>query len=143
MLVVPQPRASGRHVAHALLRAASILVSGLGIVEKTLEEAECPRHAFDVVHGKVIVMGDRSVPTALDGLLEPLSRCLDAESAQRIAEFRVDPAVQARIGVLAERANDGVLSDDEQGEYEALISAADFISILKLKAQRQLKSNGS
>ena len=51
--------------------------------------------------------------------------------------------VQARVDVLAERANDGALSDDEQAEYEALISAADFISILKLKAQRQLKSNSS
>lgn len=79
--------------------------------------------------------------TPLDGLLEPFSRCLDAESARRVAEFRVDPAVQARIDVLAERANNGVLSDDERAEYEAFINAADFISILKLKAGRQLKSN--
>ena len=91
----------------------------------------------------MIAMADLTVPTALDGLFEPLSRCLDTESAQRLAEFRVDPAVQARVDVLAERANDGVLSDDERAEYEALISAADFISILRLKAQRQLQSNGS
>ncbi|MGO9268774.1 MAG: hypothetical protein ACLQOO_00685 [Terriglobia bacterium] len=79
----------------------------------------------------------------LDGLLEPLSRCLDAESSQRVAEFRVDPAVQERIDTLAERANDGVLDEEEQAEYEAFINAADFISILKLKARRQLSSNGS
>ena len=78
--------------------------------------------------------------TPLDGLLEPFSRCLDAESALRVTEFRVDPAVQARIDVLAERANDGVLGDEERTEYEAFINAADFISILKLKARRQLKS---
>lgn len=81
------------------------------------------------------------VATPLDALLEPFSRCLDDESAQRVTEFRVDPAVQARLDVLAERANDGALSDDERTEYEAFINAADFISILKLKAGRQLKSN--
>ena len=88
-------------------------------------------------------MGDLTLPTALDGLLEPLSRCLDAESAKRVVEFRIDPEVQARLGVLAEKANDGTLSVDEQTEYEAFINAADFISILKLKARRQLQRDGS
>lgn len=84
-----------------------------------------------------------TVPITLDALLEPLSRCLDAESARRILEFRVDPVVQARLDILAEKSNEGTLSDDERAEYEAAINAADFISILKLKARRQLKSNGS
>lgn len=75
----------------------------------------------------------------LDSLLDTFSRCLDAESARRVIEFRVNPGVQARINVLAERANDGILSEDERAEYESLINAADLISILKLKAKRQLK----
>jgi hypothetical protein len=79
----------------------------------------------------------------LDGLLDPLSRCLDAESARRLAEFRVAPNVQKRIGVLAESANEGRLTEDELAEYEALINAADFISILKLKAQRNLDRNAA
>lgn len=78
---------------------------------------------------------------ALDCLLEPLSRCLDIESAQRVAEFHVDPSVQARMDILAERANDGVLGDEENAEYEAFVNAADFISILKIKAGQQLRSN--
>ena len=88
-------------------------------------------------------MSNPTIATALDALLDPLSRCLDAESAQRVAEFRVDAAVQARIDTLAQRANDGVLSEEERAEYEAFINAADFISILKLKTRRQLNSNGS
>ena len=84
-------------------------------------------------------MGD--VATPLGSLFEPFSRCFDAESAQRVAEFRVDPAVQARIDILAEGANEGLLSEEERTEYEALINAADFISILKLKASRHLKSD--
>jgi hypothetical protein len=81
-----------------------------------------------------------SAATGLDGLLDPLSRCLDAESLRRIVELQVDPPVQERIDTLAERANEGMLSDSERSEYEALINAADFISILKLKARFYLDS---
>lgn len=76
--------------------------------------------------------------TGLDSLLDPLSRCLDAESARRLVDFRVDPPVQDRIDALAEKASEGTLDSDERSEYEALINAADFISLLKLKAKRHL-----
>ena len=76
----------------------------------------------------------------LDGLLEPLSRCLDAESARRIIGLQIDPPVQERIDSLAQRANEGTLTDGERSECEALINAADFISILYLKARQQLDS---
>lgn len=82
-----------------------------------------------------------SVAALLDSLLDPFSRCFDAESARRVTEFRVAPEVQARIGVRAERANEGMLSEDERAEYESLVNAADLISILKLKAIRQLKAD--
>lgn len=79
----------------------------------------------------------------LESLLGPLSRCLDAESAQRIAEFRISPDLQARIEVLADRTNEGTASEEESAEYDAIISATDFITILKLKAQSQFQSNHS
>ena len=81
-----------------------------------------------------------SAVIGLDGFLEPLSRCLDTESARRVVDLRVALPVQERIDALAERANEGTLSDGERSEYEALINAADFISILKLKAKRYLDS---
>jgi len=90
-----------------------------------------------------MLIGNSTGATALDGLLNPLSRCLDVESSQRVVEFRFDPAAQARIETLAERTHDGVLGEGERAEYEAFFNAADFTSILKLKAQRQLNSNGS
>jgi len=76
----------------------------------------------------------------LDGLLEPLSRCLDAESARRVIDLKIGVSVQKRIMELAERANEGTLTETDRSEYEALINAADFISILKLKARQQLDS---
>ena len=82
-----------------------------------------------------------SAATGLDGLLEPLSRCLDADSARRVVELQVAPLVQERIDTLATLANEGSLTDAERAEYEALITAADFISILKVKARRHLNSN--
>jgi len=87
-------------------------------------------------------MGDTSVPMSLDGLLEPLSRCLDRESAKRVIEFQIDAAVQARAAMLAGKANEGTL-DDERSEYEAFVDVVELISILQLKAQRQLERNAS
>jgi len=77
-------------------------------------------------------------PAALDDLLEPLSLCLNVESARRLIAFHIDRPVQARIEMLGQRANDGSLNAAERSEYEALINAADFIAILKLKARRRL-----
>jgi len=54
-------------------------------------------------------------------------------------DLPVDPKVQDRVNTLGARANDGTLTADENAEYEALINAADFISILKLKAKTQLE----
>jgi hypothetical protein len=74
----------------------------------------------------------------LDEFLDPLSRCLDAESAPRVLALGVPAAVQERVDTLAERANEGLLTDEERAEYEALANAEDFLAILKLKARRQL-----
>ena len=77
----------------------------------------------------------------IDELLDPLTLCLDAESAKRIADFQIAPSLQDRLNLLAERANEGVLTNNERIDYEALINVSDFVSIIKLKAQRLLKSN--
>jgi hypothetical protein len=51
----------------------------------------------------------------------------------RIVNFRIDPSVQERLCTLGELANEGSLSLDEREEYEGLIDAADFVSMLKLQ----------
>jgi hypothetical protein len=77
-------------------------------------------------------------PSVLDLMLDPVSRCFDADSAGKLLNLRTDPAVQERVAVLASKANEGLLTEAERDEYEACINTDDFISILKLKALRYL-----
>ena len=82
-----------------------------------------------------------SAAALLDDLLDPLALCLDRTTAERIVAFSITPTVQQRVDSLAELANEGSLSPEERSEYEALVSAAEVIAILQLKAQRQLQMN--
>lgn len=93
--------------------------------------------------GKLSGMGNPAIDTVMDSLLDPLARCFDADSARRVSELRIDPALQSRIDLLAERANEGVLSEEERAEYEASVNVSDLIAILRLKARRQLDSGQS
>ena len=85
-------------------------------------------------------MGTTTV-SALDKMLDPMARCLTSEVAQRIVEFRIDPDVESRVESLAEKANDGLLSDEERIEYQGYVDAADFIAIFKSKARRMLSAS--
>jgi hypothetical protein len=79
----------------------------------------------------------------LDRVLDPLAQCLNMEAAHRILDLRIDPDIQARIAVLAERANEGELSPEERSEYESYVDAADLLAIFKLKAREHLEANGT
>jgi hypothetical protein len=87
-------------------------------------------------------MSQAPAASVLDRMLDPLSRCLGAKSAKRVADLGIYPVVQARVDALAERANEGLLTPDERSEYEAYINADDFIAILQMKAKRSLGWNG-
>jgi len=76
-------------------------------------------------------------------MLDPVSRCFDGESARKLVNLPIDPAVQERVDVLAEKANEGLLTESERAEYEAYINTDDFIAILKLKATRYLATPGA
>jgi hypothetical protein len=79
----------------------------------------------------------------LDRVLDPLAECLNAEAAQRVLAQSIDPEIQARVEVLAERANEGELTPEERSEYLSYVEAADLLAIFKLKARRHLETNGT
>jgi hypothetical protein len=74
----------------------------------------------------------------LDRLLDPVARCLTAESAKHLVALRADPLAQNRIEQLAEGSTEGRLSLEERAEYEAYVAAASFIAILQSKARAML-----
>ena len=79
----------------------------------------------------------------LDRMLDPLVECLNAEAACRIVNLRIDPEIQARVAVLAERANEGELTAEERDESLSYIEASDRLAVFKLKARRHLDRNGN
>ena len=84
-----------------------------------------------------------SAESSLGGMLEALSRCFDTDSARRVVEFRVDEHIQERIDQLAAEANEGTLDAQGRSEYEALVNASDFVSILKLKTFQHLGTDAA
>ena len=75
-----------------------------------------------------MIMSQIQETSVLDRMLDPLIRCLDAESVKRVLELSVDPVVQARVDVLAERANEGLLTPEERAEYQP---TSTLMSLLK------------
>ena len=77
-------------------------------------------------------------PDILSQLLEPVGEMMPIEFAAKLAGMRATPEIQARIDELADRCNEGELSDEERAEYEAYVDAIDLISILQAKARSVL-----
>ena len=77
---------------------------------------------------------------AFDRATEPLLRILNRDQVIKIVDFHGDEALQLRIEELAEKANEGELTDDERAEYEGYIHANDFIATLQAKARQLLAS---
>ena len=80
--------------------------------------------------------------TALNRMLEPLSRSLSVEAATVIAALEIDAPLQARIEELADLCNEGLLNQEERAEYESYVEGAEILSLLKLKARRFLATRG-
>lgn len=62
----------------------------------------------------------------------------------QLVRFELPPAVQARLQYLLDRQDKGVpLSEAEREEAEGLVEIAEFLSLLRLRAERVSKqSNG-
>jgi len=89
---------------------------------------------------------DRAMSTAhtvLDELLEPIGACLTPEVADRLTKLRAPASAQKRMADLARKSEEGQLSKTEKEEYEALVSAGNFIAILQSKARRLLQDRSA
>jgi hypothetical protein len=76
--------------------------------------------------------------SAIDRILDPVSRCLTPEVARALVSLCADAETQERLEVLAERSTEGSLTPAEREEYTAYVSAIDFLSVLQAKARAVL-----
>jgi hypothetical protein len=74
----------------------------------------------------------------LERIFDPLAECFTVEVARRVLQISIDPEQQQRINVLADKANEGLLTESEREEYEEFIEASDLLGILKAKARMTL-----
>lgn len=79
--------------------------------------------------------------STLDSLMAPVTDCLDRESLEALLPLRADPEAQVRLARLAERANEGSLTDEERSEYESCVMFANFLGVLQAKARRKLEAS--
>lgn len=75
---------------------------------------------------------------AFDRAFRPVAEMLFPAHAQKILDMRPDASLQNRIAELADKANEGELTEDEQAEYEGYILANDFVAILRRQAKKSL-----
>lgn len=71
----------------------------------------------------------------LERLLDPVSRSLNIEAAQKLVRLKVDSKTQTRIDKLARKCNEGELTSAERSEYERYVTAGNLIAILQAKAR--------
>jgi hypothetical protein len=81
--------------------------------------------------------------SALDRILDPVTACFTPQVAERIAALRLDPDLTARIKQLAQKANEGTITRDEDEEYKDYIDGGDILALLQAKARRFLKQHGN
>ena len=81
--------------------------------------------------------------TIIESLLEPVSRCFTTETAQALSQLKTDEAVSRRIQELAEKANEGLLTESERRDYETCVHVGNVIAILQAKARLHLRQSAA
>jgi hypothetical protein len=72
-------------------------------------------------------------------LLAPENNGLSHEAAQSFLQLTFSEQDKTRLAELAEKCNEGTLSEGERAEYEAYVTVGDVLSLLHLKAQKSLR----
>jgi hypothetical protein len=62
---------------------------------------------------------------------------------ERMVSFRLDDTARARVAELADKANEGLLTEDERAEYAEFVEAADLIAIMQANARSLLSKRSA
>jgi hypothetical protein len=84
-------------------------------------------------------MSVSSPENVLDRVLDPFMECLTPEVARNVVNLRADARTQARLDELADKANEGNLSAEDEAVYDRYLEALHFVTILQAKARTFLQ----
>ena len=73
-----------------------------------------------------------------DSLVEGFASCLDTSSLESLSNLSLNSEAQAGLDELAERANEGSITDVERNEYRAFIEYSEFLAHAQLIARSRL-----
>jgi hypothetical protein len=73
-----------------------------------------------------------------DLLFEWILSSIGPEAVHQLLKDGFDPELQAVMDDFAERNTEGELTEAEYAEYEALVSAVDLFTLLRLRARARL-----
>jgi hypothetical protein len=79
----------------------------------------------------------------LEVMLRPMADVFSPEFAQRLVDLRAAPELQLRMDQLAEKANEGELTDDERSDYKSMIDAASLLAVMQAQARRYLSQHAA
>lgn len=71
--------------------------------------------------------------TAFNRGTDPILQLITVDQAREIVKFRGDADLRQRIDQLAERANEGELTAEEQAEYESYVHAKEMSQSFRRK----------
>ena len=81
--------------------------------------------------------------SAFDRGVRPLAELFLPDKAREVLEFTPAPELQVRIEELAQRANEGLLTEREREECEGYVRANKFVAILQRLARILAAGKGS
>lgn len=70
----------------------------------------------------------------LSDILQPFSQLTPA-AASEVANLCAPESVQARVAVLAQKNNDGTITDEQRTEYETLVRYGNVLAVIRAKAK--------
>lgn len=88
-------------------------------------------------------MSTSSLPDSRHGVANSLVECFTPEVARRVVALRLDPTTDARMELLAEKANEGRLTSEERDEYESLNADLLWLSTIQALARAYLRQPGA
>ena len=76
----------------------------------------------------------------LSQIVDLISDGISLEAARRIVAIRADEVTQAKLDSLADKANLGILTESEKADYDRVLVAIHFVSLLQARARSLLRT---